>query len=399
MLSFLNHRFLNPLKEFIHDSRAIGILLLSCTALSLLLTNIDLTAESYKSFWQLHFSNTESHHWHIGFLSLPNSVILVINDLLMAIFFFLAGMEIKRELVNGELSSLKNSILPLFAAIGGMLMPAVLFTLLNKGTATISGWAIPTATDIAFSLGVASLLGNRVPTALKVFLTALAIIDDLGAIIVIALFYGGEVETIFLLGSLVCLLALFILNKLKQPFGILYVIIGCILWYCTFNSGIHATIAGVLFAFFVPTKNLNSLELKLHNWVYFLIIPLFALANTAIQIPHNSLEILSSKLSIGIIAGLVIGKPLGICLFCYFLITRKWAILPANTNWTQLIGAGILAGIGFTMSIFISTLAFADSDKQDTAKISVLLASAIAIMAGYICLRFFTKKSTETLTN
>lgn len=399
MFNFLQHRFLNPLKEFIHDSRAIGILLLSCTFISLVLANLDFTATTYIKTWQFHFGEAGKHHWQIGYLHLPNTVLHFINDLLMAFFFLMAGMEIKRELVSGELSSLKNSILPLFAAIGGMIMPAVIFILFNKASDNSSGWAIPTATDIAFSLGVASLLGKRVPIALKIFLTALAIIDDLGAIIVIALFYGGEIEWVYLLGCVGCLTALFILNKLKRAFGIIQILIGFILWYCTFNSGIHATVAGVLFAFFVPTKYLHRLEIKLHNWVYFLIIPLFALANTAIQLPADSMGALNSQLSWGIIIGLVIGKPLGICLCCYLLISKKWASLPAATNWQQLIGASMLAGIGFTMSIFISTLAFADATKQDIAKIAVLVASFIAILAGYIYLKYFTGKPVHSTHN
>ncbi len=387
MLSFLKHRFLNPLSEFIHDSRSIGIMLLGCTAVSLLIANIPFTREAYQHLWAASFDGSGNHHAHIGPLSLPNSPLLVINDLLMALFFFLAGMEIKREMVNGELASFKKSVLPVAAAIGGMAIPAILFITINHGTVYSKGWAIPTATDIAFTLGVASLLGKRVPVALKVFLTALAIIDDLGAIIVIALFYGGQLQLLYLLGCAVIAGLLLLMNKLKVKFGIWNIVFGILLWYCMFNSGIHATVAGVVFAFLVPTKYLENFELKLHAPVYFLIMPLFALANTAIAFPSDGLGPLTGTLSLGIIIGLFIGKPLGICLASFILIKTKVAELPTGTNWQQVIGAGLLAGIGFTMSIFIATLAFPSPAEQDIAKIAVLLASFLSIVSGFFWLR------------
>jgi NhaA family Na+:H+ antiporter len=313
--------------------------------------------------------------------------LLIINDALMALFFFLAGMEIKRELVCGELASVKKSLLPISGAIGGMLVPALFFALFNKGTQYIHGWAIPTATDIAFTLGIASLLGKRVPVALKIFLTALAIIDDLGAIIVIAIFYGGRLQAGYLLGCLLVVAALWLLNRKKVTFGLAHWLLGILLWYCMFNSGIHATVAGVIFAFMVPMKELERLELKFHAPVYFLVMPLFALANTAINLPDNGLQSLTSSLSWGIITGLCIGKPLGICAACYFLVQKKWAVLPSGTNWPKMIGGSLLAGIGFTMSIFISTLAFDNPTMQDVAKISVLLASLLAMTGGYYWLK------------
>lgn len=384
---FVHTRLLHPLKQFIHDSRAIGITLLVCTAVSLVAANLGSWGESYRSMWNISFDGTLSHHAHLGFLSLPNSPLIVINDALMALFFFLAGMEIKRELVCGELASIKKSALPVIGAIGGMLFPALLFGLFNKGTAFMSGWAVPTATDIAFTLGIASLLGKRVPVALKIFLTALAIIDDLGAIVVIALFYGGEIVFGYLLGAIAVVVLLWFMNNKKMAFGWLHWLLGIVLWYCMFNSGIHATVAGVLFAFMVPVPKLEELELKFHTPVYFIVMPVFALANTAIGIPENSLQTLNSSLSWGIIIGLCIGKPLGITTACYLLVSRKLAELPSGTGWYQMIGGGLLAGIGFTMSIFISTLAFTNTADQDIAKISVLLASLIAMLSGYVWLK------------
>jgi NhaA family Na+:H+ antiporter len=387
MLEVLKIKFLDPLKEFIHDSRSIGITLLTCTILSLCLANLDLSGEVYRSFWNMHWAAEGEHHFALGPLHLPGSLLLIINDFLMAIFFLLAGMEIKRELIQGELSSMQKAILPIAAAIGGMLAPALLYSFFNKGSAEMQGWAIPTATDIAFSLGVASLLAKRVPLGLKVFLTALAIIDDLGAIVVIALFYGGSVQLMYLLGAALFGLGLYLHNRFPKAPVFLRYVFALGVWYCMFNSGVHATVAGVIVAFLMPVKRLVRLELKLHTPVYFVIVPIFALANTAILLPENSLQALSGHLSWGILIGLIVGKPLGICVAAYLLISRKWASLPAGTSWYQLMGAGLLAGIGFTMSIFISTLAFTDAERQDIAKISVLLASFIAMILGYVWLK------------
>ncbi len=272
-----------------------------------------------------------------------------------------------------------------------MIMPAIIFFFINKGTENIRGWAIPTATDIAFTLGVASLLGKRIPTGLKVFLTALAIIDDLGAIVVIAIFYGGDLQLVYLFGTIVLIGIIYFLNHKKVPFGILQFLCGIALWYCMFNSGIHATVAGVIFAFLVPTELLKKFETKIHIPVYFIIIPIFALANTAIPLPSGSLAALNTKLSWGIKLGLCLGKPIGITAFSYYLVKRKWAELPEGVNLYKLIGAGILAGIGFTMSIFISTLAFDDVPTQNAAKVSVLVASISAIIIGYLWFRFEKK--------
>lgn len=371
------------LEIFLHSNQSIGITLLVCTVVSLFLANWQFSTKVYTGLWNLSFDGTLEHHTHLFFLSLPNSPSLVINDFLMAIFFFLAGMEIKRELVQGELSTIKKSLLPIFAAIGGMIVPALLFAMIARGSSYMPGWAIPTATDIAFTLGVASLLGKRVPAGLKVFITALAIIDDLGAILVIAIFYGGSLQWIYLLGTAVITIIIHQLNKRKIAFGWPHFLLGLVLWYCMYNSGIHATVAGVVFAMLVPVPLLPTYEKAFHAPVFFIILPIFALANTAIVFPANPIHSLSAPLSLGIIAGLVIGKPLGIFLSCYFLISKKWAQLPDGVNWHKLIGAGILAGIGFTMSIFISALAFTNAATEDIAKISVLVASLLAMVLGY----------------
>lgn len=371
------------LEIFLHSNQSIGITLLVCTVVSLFLANWQFSTKVYTGLWNLSFDGTLEHHTHLFFLSLPNSPSLVINDFLMAIFFFLAGMEIKRELVQGELSTVKKSLLPIFAAIGGMIVPALLFAMIARGSSYMPGWAIPTATDIAFTLGVASLLGKRVPAGLKVFITALAIIDDLGAILVIAIFYGGSLQWIYLLGTAVITIIIHQLNKRKIAFGLPHFLLGLVLWYCMYNSGIHATVAGVVFAMLVPVPLLPTYEKAFHTPVFFIILPIFALANTAIVFPANPIHSLSGPLSLGIIAGLVIGKPLGIFLSCYFLISKKWAQLPDGVNWHKLIGAGILAGIGFTMSIFISALAFTNAPTEDIAKISVLVASLLAMVLGY----------------
>lgn len=379
----IRKKILSPLRLFLKDSRTIGILLLVCTGVSLVLSNVSFIAPLYTQLWQWSFTNTVDHHVHIGFLSIPNSLLIWINDFLMAFFFFMAGMEIKRELVCGELSSLKKAILPVMAAFGGMIIPAIIYSLFVKDTIYIKGWAVPMATDIAFTLGIASLLGKRIPVALKIFVTALAIIDDLGAIAVIALFYGGKLVSIYLLIILLIVLVLWYLNTRKAVFGWIHVLLGLLLWFAMFNAGIHATVAGVILAFMIPFKQLATVEIKLHVPVYFIILPLFALANTAIVFPTEINKIFSLSYSWGIIIGLLIGKPLGIVGVTYFMIRKKYAELPSDTNWYKMIGAGILCSIGFTMSIFLATLAFTKPLEQDIAKIAVLLASIMAMGLGY----------------
>jgi NhaA family Na+:H+ antiporter len=308
----------------------------------------------------------------------------------MTIFFFLAGIEIKREITHGELSSFSTSMLPVISAIGGMIVPAMIYFFINKGTLYEHGWGIPMATDIAFSLGIAALLGKRVPLGLKIFLTALAIIDDLGAIIAIAIFYTSSIHWIYLGFAAIIISALYLLLRLKI-FGFWNFVLGILLWYCFLNSGIHATIAGVIFAFLVPANVIEKIEHSINKPVNFLIIPLFALANTAILFPANITMALSSSISWGIIIGLVAGKPLGIVLAAYASVKLKFGSLPSNTDWLHIIGAGILAGIGFTMSIFIATLAFETDQIKDIAKIAVLAGSFLSILLGVVWFRSFCK--------
>lgn len=367
---------------FINDSRSVGILLLLCTCCSLLIANLPAGA-AYLDFWA---SGSELlHHLH-----LPHTLHHFINDGLMTVFFFLAGMEIKTELKTGALASVKSAALPVAAAVGGMLVPALFFTLFNKGTDFIGGWAIPASTDIAFSLGVAALLGKRVPVALKVFLTALAIIDDLGAIIIIALFYGEPVKLLFLLLAALTVLAFWYLNKRNRSFGWLHLLLALALWYFVYNSGIHATVAGVIVAFMVPQNQLPRFQHALHHPVNFIIMPVFALANTAIIFPEQAAQALNNSLSWGIMLGLAAGKPVGIFISSWLMIRNKLAVLPAGVNYRQLVGAGMLAGIGFTMSIFVATLAFSDVIAQDIAKMAVLAASFLSMLLGFIWLRFFS---------
>lgn len=382
----VRNKLISPIFQFLADSRAVGIVLIACTVISLFLAN-SAWATPYVSFFNTLFDPAGGHHYEWQGLHLPNSWLLWINDGFMVLFFFLVGMEIKRELTTGELASIRKSLLPVLAAVGGMLAPALIYVLFNGSTPFGHGWGIPMATDIAFSLGILSLLGSRVPISLKIFLTALAIIDDLGAILTIAIFYTDELHTMYLYigGGIFALLLL--LNYLKVQRLILYFIPGIILWYCIFNSGIHATIAGVLLAFTIPLGKINALEHNLHDPVNFLIMPAFALANTAIAFPADLMQAFSHSVSFGVMAGLVLGKPLGIFLICFLAVKLKLASLPSNTNWKQLWGVGMIAGVGFTMSIFIATLAFKEVDIQVISVMSVILASVVAGIGGFIFLR------------
>lgn len=371
----LVRKAIDPLKIFFNDSRSTGILLLFCAIVSLTMSNSS-GGLWYRSIW-----NSAIHYR--GNINLPHSGLKWINDLLMAIFFLFAGMEIKRELLDGELSGFKKAILPFGAALGGMIVPALIYVSLNAGTAFVHGWGIPTATDIAFSLGIASLLGKRVPASMKIFLMALAIIDDLGAIVVIAIFYGSDINWLMLLYGLFVYSLLWLCNYRKIKPGIIQLVLSLILWYIIFNSGIEASISGVLVAFAMPVNSLPKLENAIHKVVNFMILPLFVLANTAILIP-SGISSFNSPISIGIIMGLVIGKPVGIFLFSKIMIKLKIAKLPLNTNLKQLIGMGSLAGIGFTMSIFTTTLAFTGEVNRDIAKISILASLVLSILVSSI---------------
>ena len=376
---------INPLKFFISDSRSIGVLLLLCTAFSLLMSNTS-GGEWYRTMW-----SADMH----SILNLPHSPLKWINDFLMAIFFLFAGMEIKRELISGELSSFKRAILPFGAALGGMVVPGLIFMFVNMGTAFTHGWGIPTATDIAFSLGIASLFGKRVPTSLKIFLMALAIIDDLGAIIVIALFYGGKVQGMFFVAAIILYGLLWLCNYVKLKPGIIQLLVSLLLWYAILNSGIEASITGVLVAFAMPVNSLPKLEKIIHGGVNFFILPLFALANTAILIPGDVSVSLNNTIALGVIAGLVIGKPVGIFLFSRVLVGLGIAKLPSRTHWKQFLGMGTLAGIGFTMSIFTTTLAFSGEIHRDIAKIAILVSMLLSLMISWIYFLIIGQRATR----
>ena len=383
----IQRRLVSPIKQFVGDSRAVGITLIACTILSLVLSNSS-WSDTYIAFW------LKEIHFPISEIVMPHTILHVINDGLMAIFFFLVGMEIKRELVSGELSSFKKSLMPILGAVGGMVAPALIYLAWCGGTEYSSGWGVPMATDIAFSLGVLSLLGRRAPLSVRIFLTALAIIDDLGAIVAIALFYTSSVDMVNLgIGGLVFAL-LILLNRLKVHMLLIYFVLGALLWYFVFNSGVHATIAGVLLAFAIPVRKIDKLEHKLHDPVSFIVLPLFALANTAIIFPSDLSVVLTSKVNYGIMMGLVLGKPIGIFLMCWMAVKLRIATLPLSMGWNQLLGVGLIAGIGFTMSIFIATLAFGDEETQVISKVAIMGASLISAVGGFLYLYLQRKRPT-----
>ena len=369
--------------DFVHSEKTGGIILIVCTIVSLLLANCGF-ADGYVHFWHTPVAGAPVEYW--------------INDGLMAIFFLLIGLELEREVYIGELSNIKDAALPIFGALGGMLVPAGIFLMLNMGLPTQSGAGIPMATDIAFALGILSLLGKRVPTSLKIFLTALAVIDDLGAILVIALFYTKNIvfENLFIaIGIFIVLLAL---NRLKVRNLIPYLAGGIAMWYFMLHSGVHATITGVLVAFAIPFGNGGPkstsyiLQHFLHRPVSFIILPLFAMANTAIILSPSSVEAFSEHFGLGIVLGLIVGKPLGIFLFAFAAVSLGFCKLPNDMNWKLLFGVGLLGGIGFTMSIFIALLAFDDASIISNSKFVIMAASVIAGIAGFLYLKYALKK-------
>lgn len=375
---------MSPVREFIHDSRAVGIVLIIATVISIFISNTGWQS-SYTSFWNKELISSDSG------IHLPHTILHIINDALMAVFFLLVGLEIKRELLVGELASIKKSLLPVIAAIGGMVVPAYIYFLWCGKTPYSGGWGVPMATDIAFSLGILSLLGKRVPLSFRIFLTALAIIDDLGAIIAIAMFYSGDLNVASLLMALAIFTSLLFMNMRKVRYYSLYFILGIAMWYFIFNSGIHATLAGVLLAFTLPLHKIEALEHVLHDPVNFVILPLFALANTAIILPADFLSVFTSPINYGIFTGLFLGKPIGIVMFSFIAVRTGLATLPQRMRWKHLLGLGFIAGIGFTMSIFIATLAFASAEAQTIAKMAIILASLFAGIAGYVYLRAASK--------
>ena len=378
------------LQRFFKSEASSGIILIIAAALAMMLANLNVTQSMYHAFLETPVE------LKVGVLEINKNMLLWINDALMAVFFLLVGLEVKRELVLGSLASRQRAAFPVIAAIGGMVVPALIYLAFNyQDPIARDGWAIPAATDIAFALGVLALLGNRVPMALKIFLMALAIIDDLGAIIIIALFYTNDLSMLSLGVAAAAIAVLAILNICNVRRVGIYVLVGMVLWTAVLKSGVHATLAGVIVGFFVPLKQqegkspAKQLEHVLHPWVAFLILPLFAFANAGVSLDGVTLAGLTSMLPLGIIAGLFIGKPLGISLFCWLALKLKLASLPHGTTGRQIMAVGVLCGIGFTMSIFISTLAFGSNAPELIvwAKLGILAGSLLAAFVGYSLLK------------
>ncbi len=383
---------MKKIEEFIKKESSAGIVLIFVTILALILQNSPLS-ELYSSF--LH----TPVEVRFGALQIAKPLLLWVNDGLMAVFFFLIGLEVKREVMEGHLSSVKQVALPGIAAVGGMVVPALVYIIFNKGESfAMNGWAIPTATDIAFALGILSLLGSRVPVSLKIFLMALAIIDDLGAIIIIALFYTSELSMLSIGVASASLIVLFILNRMGVAKKAAYILVGIILWVSVLKSGVHATLAGVALAFFIPLNVKASdgksfsmskeMEHDLHYWVAFMILPLFAFVNAGVDLRGISLDEMFGPVPMGIMLGLFIGKQLGVFGFSWLAIKLKFASLPDGSNWRQLYGVAVLTGIGFTMSLFVDSLAFSDSQVYKYAdKLAILLGSFLSGIVGYLILR------------
>jgi len=378
------------LRRFINSDASGGVTLIVAALLAMLCANLGATQEAYRAFLDLPVQ------FRAGALDINKNMLLFINDALMAVFFLLIGLEVKRELIQGALASFHQAIFPVIAAVGGMVVPALIFLAFNAHDPVVShGWAIPTATDIAFALGVLALLGNRIPPALKIFLMALAIIDDLGAIVIIALLYTSDLSMVSLGVAALAVVVLAIMNALNVRRTGLYILVGLVLWTAVLKSGVHATIAGVILGFFIPLSKeegvspSRQLEHVLHPWVGWLILPLFAFANAGVPLQGVTLSGLASMLPLGIIAGLLIGKPLGITLFTWLALRLKLAKLPHGTAFNQIMAIGVLCGIGFTMSIFITNLAFDGIDPElvDWAKLGILTGSLLSAVIGYVLLR------------
>lgn len=432
-------KLISPFQKFANLEASGGLLLIASTLLALIWANSPL-GKSYEDLWHLEMG------LQVGSYGISMSLSHWINDGIMAVFFFVVGLEIKREVGTGELNSIRKAALPLFGALGGMIVPAALYFLVNRDGIGASGWGIPMATDIAFALGVLALLGRRIPLTVKVFLTALAIIDDIGAVLVIAIFYSGQIFWAALGVAALTLAILFLANRLGVRSSLVYLILGMALWLALYKSGIHATLAGILVAMTIPSRPrinsneflshgrqflneyerantedvglnetqestlqaletaidhtesvLHRMEYGLHPWVTYFIIPLFALANAGVHLGEGLAAAITHPIGIGILAGLALGKPLGIIAFTWLAVKAKLAQLPERVTWRHLIGAGMLAGIGFTMSLFITALAFADAESQNIAKVGILLASLVAGLAGYAML--FTAPQTESATD
>jgi len=379
-------------RKFLRKESTSGLILIFITLLALIFSNTFLS-EFYTSF--LH----TKIEFKIGeFLDISKPLILWVNDGLMAVFFLLIGLEIKRELILGHLSSISKIALPAIAAVGGMLVPALIFLFFNYGNDfALRGWAIPTATDIAFALGVIALLGKRVPISLKIFLMALAIFDDLGAILIIAFFYTSDLSFISMLLAALCIVVLFAMNRFQVTALSVYALVGTVLWICVLKSGVHATLAGIILAFAIPLNAINekrkhispvkSLQHHIHVWVAFVILPIFAFVNAGIDLRDMSFEKILSPVSLGIILGLFIGKQVGVMLFVYLAVKFNLAKLPRCTSWMQIYGVSVLTGIGFTMSLFIDSLAFNDTELFFyTDKLGILIGSLLSGIVGYLIL-------------
>ena len=393
MINYINA----PFKWFFKLEAASGLILLIAALLALILSNSDLSS---------YYFETLNAHILIGTSSfgLDLSVLHWINDALMAVFFFIVTLEIKREFIQGELSKPKQALLPIIGAVGGMVIPAIIYIFINFNTEqTLKGWAIPSATDIAFSIGVLSLLGSRVPISLKVFLTALAIIDDLGAILIIALFYSGELQYLYLILMLLSFILLIALNKTGVKKFLPYLLIGLFLWYFTYMSGIHSTISGVLLASAIPHKSgekdfslLLKLEHILSPYVAFGIMPLFAFANAGVMLTGFSIAKILEPVPLGIVCGLFFGKQIGVFVFSYVSIKLKLAEMPKNSNWVIFYAVGILTGIGFTMSLFVGNLAFVEHPEYlDGVKVGVLVGSFLSALVGYFMLLFAIRNNNK----
>ena len=382
-----------PFRWFFKLEAASGLILLIAAILALIISN--------SNFSDIYFDTLEKYLFiGINEFGLKLSVHHWINDALMAIFFFFVTLEIKREFIQGELSNIKQALLPIIAAVGAMVVPALFYVFINWGnTETLNGWAIPSATDIAFSLGILSLLGSRVPISLKVFLTALAIIDDLGAILIIAFFYSGDLSIPYLSLILLSYILLLILNRFSIRLFIPYLVVGMFMWFFTYKSGIHATIAGVLLASTIPHRLkerdfslLIKVEHAISPYVAFMIMPLFAFANAGVTLEGLTLSSLLSPVPLGIVCGLFFGKQIGVLLFSYLSVKLKFADMPNNSNWMSVYGVSILTGIGFTMSLFVGNLAFVDNIQYiDGVKIGVLVGSLLSTVFGYLILLLSTK--------
>jgi len=387
---------LTTLEEFIKKESSSGLLLIFVTLLALFLQNSFFT-DFYTNFLHTPVQVT------FGTFGIAKPLLLWINDGLMAVFFFLIGLEVKREVLEGELSSKEQIVLPLIAALGGMVVPALIFVLFNQADPfAMKGWAIPTATDIAFALGILSLLGKRVPVSLKIFLMALAIIDDLGAIVIIALFYTSDLSTLSIIIALIAVSGLVLLNRFHVIKKAAYILLGMILWMSVLKSGVHATIAGVVLAFTIPLYSyrsngerfsmLKEMEHDLHYWVAFFILPLFAFANAGVDLKDLQASSILSNISLGIALGLFLGKQLGVFGFSYIAIKLKWAVLPKEASLKQLYGVSILTGIGFTMSLFVNSLAYGDSNVFHYAdKLAILLGSFASGIVGYLVIKAVSK--------